>query len=112
MRRSVATDVLGIGRDELSPEALESITTAHPRPHFEQHILRAFADGMRHRPDTTFATVNADVSARFDDSFVRFDFVDLILGSDRSEWPRYPLGHSSIPTHMFARIAPTAVFIR
>ncbi|WP_040835459.1 HD domain-containing protein [Nocardia brevicatena] len=80
----VATDVLGVGRDDLSPEALEAVTMAHPRPHFKRRILQAFTDGIKHRPDTTFGTMNADVLEHFDDSYVRADFVDLILNSD---WP-------------------------
>lgn len=80
----VATDVLGLGRGDLPPEALEAVTTAHPRSHFKRGILRVFADGMGHRPDTTFGTMNADVLEHFDDSFVRTDFVELILHSD---WP-------------------------
>ncbi|MCV7281221.1 HD domain-containing protein [Mycolicibacterium flavescens] len=80
----VETDVLGFGRDNLSAEVLAAVTAAHPRPQFKQRILRAFADGMRHRPDSTFGTVNADVLERFDESFVRTNFVDTILGND---WP-------------------------
>jgi HD superfamily phosphodiesterase len=80
----VETDVLGIGRDDLSPEALEAVTTAHPRPDFKRRILQAFTDGMKHRPETTFGTVNADVLEHFDPSFVRDDFVDIIL---KNSWP-------------------------
>lgn len=80
----VATDVLGVGRDDLSPESLEAVTAAHPRPHFKRRILQAFTDGIKYRPDTTFGTMNADVLEHFDDSFIRADFVDLILNS---EWP-------------------------
>jgi len=57
----VETDVLGIGRDDLSAEAIEAVTAAHPRPDFKNRILRAFTDGMKHRPRSTFGTVNADV---------------------------------------------------
>ncbi|MGC2653715.1 MAG: HD domain-containing protein [Mycobacterium sp.] len=80
----VETDVLGIGRDDLSPEALAAVTAAHPRPEFKQHILAAFNDGMKHRPHSTFGTVNADVLQRFDPTFVRDNFVDMILNST---WP-------------------------
>ena len=31
----VETDVLGIGRDDLSAEAIEAVTAAHPRPDFK-----------------------------------------------------------------------------
>jgi hypothetical protein len=55
------TDVLGIDREALSPAALESVTAAHPRPDFKHRILRAFNDGNKHRPHSTFGNVNADV---------------------------------------------------
>jgi HD superfamily phosphodiesterase len=80
----VETDVLGIGRDDLSAEAIEAVTAAHPRPDFKNRILRAFTDGMKHRPRSTFGTVNADVLQHFDHSFVRDDFVEIIL---TSSWP-------------------------
>jgi hypothetical protein len=80
----VETDVLGIGRDELPAESLDAVTAAHPRPDFKNRILRAFTDGNVHRPRTTFGNVNADVLAHFDDSFVRDDFVDIILNNN---WP-------------------------
>ena len=80
----VETDVLGLGRNDLSPGALEAVTAAHPRPDFKNRILRAFNDGMKHRPDSTFGTMNADVLQHFDDSFVRADMVQLILNSS---WP-------------------------
>jgi HD domain len=80
----VETDVLGIGRDDLSPEALDAVTAAHPRPDFKNRILHAFADGMKHRPRSTFGTVNADVLQHFDDSFVRDDFVEIIRANS---WP-------------------------
>jgi len=80
----VETDVLGLGRNDLSPGAVEAVTAAHPRPDFKNRILRAFNDGMKHRPDSTFGTMNADVLQHFDDSFVRADMVQLILNSS---WP-------------------------
>ncbi len=80
----VETDVLGIGRDDLAPDALAAVTAAHPRPDFKRRILAAFNDGMKHRPDSTFGTVNADVLERFDPAFVRDNFVDIILNNT---WP-------------------------
>ena len=80
----VETDVLGIDRDELRPEALEAVTAAHPRPDFKRRILQAFADGNKHRPGSTFGNVNADVLSHFDPSFVRDDFVEIILNNG---WP-------------------------
>jgi HD superfamily phosphodiesterase len=80
----VETDVLGIDREVLSAEEIEAVTAAHPRPDFKQRILRAFNEGFRQRPHTTFGTVNADVLAHYDESFVRDDFVDIILNNG---WP-------------------------
>ncbi len=80
----VETDVLGIGRDDLAPEALAAVTAAHPRPDFKQRILSAFNDGMKHRPQTTSGTCNDDVLERFDPTFVRDNFVDTILNNT---WP-------------------------
>lgn len=80
----VETDVLGIGRDDLSPDQLAAVTAAHPRPDFKRRILQAFTDGNKHRPRTTFGNVNADVLARYDPSFVRDDFVEIILNNT---WP-------------------------
>ncbi len=80
----VETDVLGIGRDDLSPDQLAAVTAAHPRPDFKRNILQAFTDGVKHRPWSTFGTVNADVLAHYDPSFVRDDFVEIILNNS---WP-------------------------
>ena len=80
----VETDVLGIGRDDLSPEALAAVTAAHPRPDFKRRILAAFNDGMKHRPDSTFGTMNDDVLQHFDPGFVRENFVEIILNNG---WP-------------------------
>ena len=80
----VETDVLGIGRDALTDDVLDAVTAAHPRPEFKRRILHAFTEGVRQRPDSTFGTVNADVLAHYDPSFVRTDFVDVILAN---AWP-------------------------
>ena len=80
----VETDVLGIGREDLDPAALEAVTDAHPRPRLQAPDSEAFADGFKDRPDTTFGTVNADVLAHFVPGFQRIDFVEVILNSS---WP-------------------------
>jgi hypothetical protein len=80
----VETDVLGIGRDDLPADVREAVTAAHPRPDFKRRILHAFTEGVRNRPDSTFGTVNADVLAHFDPSFVRGDFVEVIRSNG---WP-------------------------
>lgn len=84
LQAGVEVDVVGVGREQLGPEALAAVTAAHPRPQFKQRILAAFNDGMKHRPRTTDGTMNADVLAHFDPASERVDFVDLILNNS---WP-------------------------
>ena len=84
LQAGVEIDVIGVGRDEVSPEALSAVIAAHPRPDFKNRILAAFNDGMKHRPQTTYGTMNADVLQRFDPTFVRDNFVDHIVNNS---WP-------------------------
>jgi hypothetical protein len=84
LQAGVEVDVVGVGREQLAPEALAAVTAAHPRPQFKQRILSAFNDGMKHRPQTTFGTMNADVLAHFDPTFEGVDFVDKIVNNS---WP-------------------------
>jgi hypothetical protein len=80
----VETDVVGVGRENLSSEALGAVVAAHPRPDFKRRILGAFNDGMKHRPHSTFGTMNADVLAHFDPTFKPGNMVDFVLNSG---WP-------------------------
>lgn len=80
----VKTDVVGVGLEALDPEAVDAVTAAHPRPDFKNRILAAFNEGMKHRPDTTFGTMNADVLAHFDPTFQPGNMVDFVLNSN---WP-------------------------
>jgi HD domain len=80
----VETDVLGIGYHDLDPASIKAVTAAHPRPDFKRHILAAFTNGFKDRPDTTFGTVNADVLAHFVPGFTRTDFVKII---QTNAWP-------------------------
>jgi hypothetical protein len=60
------------------------VVAAHPRPDFKRHILGAFTNGFKDRPDTTFGTVNADVLEHFSPGFRRTDFVEVIQSN---AWP-------------------------
>ena len=80
----VETDVLGFDLDEIPAEDRAAVVAAHERPDFKNNILRAFTEGMRDRPDTTFGTMNDDVLAHFVPGFTRADFVDIIR---RNAWP-------------------------
>jgi HD superfamily phosphodiesterase len=80
----VEYDVLGIGYYDIEDGARTEITALHPRPDFKRRILRAFADGMAGKPDSTFGTVNSDVLEHFVPGFRHIDFVDTI---ESSPWP-------------------------
>lgn len=79
IQAGVEVDVLGLGRDDLAPDALAAVTAAHPRPDFKNRILAAFTDGMKRRPQTAYGTCNADVLERFDPTFTR-DTRQLMAG--------------------------------
>ena len=60
----VEMDVLGLTYKEYSEAERAAVVQAHPRPeNFKEKIIQAFYDGNKHRPDTTFGNVNADVIA-------------------------------------------------
>jgi len=78
----VEMDVLGIAYDQFTQEQRDAVVVAHPRGgSFKTNIVDAFYTGMKHRPDSTFGTVNDDVLAFKDASFQRTDFCKVIFGS-------------------------------
>lgn len=78
----VEMDVLGINYAQFSDEQREVVTHAHPRGEgFKECILCAFANGFRHKPGTTFGTVNADVLVDEDPTFKPLNFVQVIRQS-------------------------------
>jgi HD superfamily phosphodiesterase len=78
----VEMDVLGIKYAEYSDAEREAVVRAHPRTtHFKEDIIQAFYDGNKHRPETTFGNVNADVLADKDLHFTHTNFCSVIRGS-------------------------------
>ena len=78
-------DVLGLVYGEYSAAERDAVVHAHPRTaHFKEDIIQAFYEGMKHRPDSTFGTVNDDVIADKEPSFTRGNFCAVIRGS---AWP-------------------------
>jgi HD superfamily phosphodiesterase len=66
----VEMDVLGLAYAEFSDAEREAVVQAHPRTgHFKEEIIQAFYDGIKHKPETTFGNVNADVLADKDPGF-------------------------------------------
>jgi HD superfamily phosphodiesterase len=81
----VEMDVLGLGYAEYGDAEREAVVAAHPRTDtFKEDIIQAFYAGIRHKPDTTFGNVKADVLADKDPGFRRGNFCAVIRGS---AWP-------------------------
>jgi len=75
-------DVLGLSYGEYSDTEREAIVHAHPRSaHFKEDIIQAFYDGIKHKPETTFGNVKADVLADKDPHFTRGNFCSVIRNS-------------------------------
>ncbi|HEX6545912.1 MAG TPA: HD domain-containing protein [Bryobacteraceae bacterium] len=80
----VEMDVLGIGYADFFDADREAVVRAYPRSaYFKEDIIRAFYDGIKHKPQTTFGNVKADVLADKDPSFQRENFCTVIR---RSAW--------------------------
>jgi hypothetical protein len=78
----VEMDVLGLTYAEYSDAEREAVVRAHPRTEqFKEDIIQAFYDGIKHKPDTTFGNVKADVLADKDPDFRRGNFCSVIRGS-------------------------------
>jgi hypothetical protein len=81
----VEMDVLGLAYDDYSDAERQAVVHAHPRTDdFKEDIIQAFYDGIKHKPDTTFGNVKADVLADKDPAFRRGNFCSVIRGS---AWP-------------------------
>jgi hypothetical protein len=78
----VEMDVLGIAYSEYRDAEREAVVHAHPRPpRFKEEIIQAFYDGNKHKPDTTFGNVNADVLVDKDPQFRPLNFCSVIRAS-------------------------------
>ena len=78
----VEMDVLGLSHAEYSDAEREAVVHAHPRTdQFKEDIIQTFYDGIKHRPDTTFGNVKADVIADKEPHFHRGNFCSVIRGS-------------------------------
>jgi hypothetical protein len=82
LTNGVEMDVLGIAYSEFSDADREAIVAAYPRSeYFKEDIIQAFYDGIKHKPETTFGNVKADVLADKDPKFQRINFCSVIRGS-------------------------------
>ena len=78
----VEMDVLGLTYSEYSDAEREAVVHAHPRGNrFKEDIIQTFYDGIKHKPDTTFGNVKADVIADKDPHFHAGNFCSVIRTS-------------------------------
>ncbi len=75
----VELDVLGLTYDRYPDAIREAVVAAFPRtPQFTEDIIQAFYDGIKHKPETTFGNVKADVIADKNPDFRRGNFCSVI----------------------------------
>ena len=78
----VEMDVLGIDYASVTDSDRSAVVQAFPRgTNFKEDILQAFYDGIKHKPETTFGNVKADVLADKDPGFQRGNFCSVIRNS-------------------------------
>src|SRR5882757_3346588 len=78
----VEMDVLGIDYANFTDADRNAVVQAFPRtPQFKEDIIQAFNNGFKHKPDSTFGTVNAYVLADKDPNFQRGNFCSVIRNS-------------------------------
>jgi len=78
----VEMDVLGINYASFTDSDRQALVQAFPRTaRFKEDILQAFYDGIKHKPETTFGNVKADVLADKDPDFHRGNFCSVIRNS-------------------------------
>jgi len=78
----VEMDVLGLTYATYSDAVREAVVRVHPRsPHFKEDIIQTFYEGIRHKPDTTFGNVKADVIADKEPHFHAGNFCRVIRDS-------------------------------
>jgi hypothetical protein len=81
----VEMDVLGLSYSEYDDAERDAVVEMYPRGNqFKEAIIQAFYDGIRHKPDSTFGNVKADVLADKDLAFRRGNFCSVIR---ESAWP-------------------------
>ena len=78
----VEMDVLGINYEDFADDARRHIVAEHPRGlNFKEEIIQTFYEGIKHKPQTTFGNVKADVIADKEPDFVPGNFCSIIRAS-------------------------------
>jgi HD superfamily phosphodiesterase len=75
----VEMDVLGLTYAQYSDADREAVVEAHPRgDNFKERIIQTFYEGIKHKPETTFGNVKADVIADKQAHFHAGNFCSVI----------------------------------
>jgi hypothetical protein len=75
----VEMDVLGLTYSQYCDADREAVIKAHPRgENFKENIIQAFYEGIKHKPETTFGNVKADVIADKETHFHAGNFCSVI----------------------------------
>jgi HD domain-containing protein len=78
----VLMDAVGIGYEQFTEAQRTSVTALYPRgADFEEEFIQAFYDWNKHKPETTYGTVTADVLVEKDPNFHRPDMCARIRHS-------------------------------
>ncbi|MBP3963054.1 HD domain-containing protein [Paenibacillus lignilyticus] len=81
MNFGVGYDVVGKNFDLISTEARQQVVEAFPRNNFKHKILHAFLEGFKHKPETTYGNINADVCELLLPGYKRPNFCHSVLHS-------------------------------
>lgn len=81
----VALDVIGRGYDRLSNNDREEIVKQFPRNELKKNMITTFFDGFKHKPHTTYGSMNADICVCMIPGYKSKDYCDLISHSPWSE---------------------------
>jgi hypothetical protein len=78
-------DVVGRHYDDVPAEQRDAVLAAHPRPGFKDGIVEAFYDGIKHKPQTAYGTINIDILTDKDPSYIRPNLCTMIRGAAFAE---------------------------
>ncbi|HFK1747227.1 TPA: HD domain-containing protein [Bacillus cereus] len=81
----VGLDVMGDGFEQFPEDLREEIIKAFPRNNFKEEIIKAFYDGFKHKPETTFGNMNENIIQHFQPEYKNKNFCQCILHSAWSQ---------------------------
>lgn len=81
MYDGVGMDVMGDKYDSIDVQDRENIIKAFPRTDFKKKIIPQFFEGFKHKTETTFGNIKADVCAHMIPGYQSKNFCSCILNS-------------------------------